>query len=430
MKGLKPNFHFHPHHDGMAVSLDHDFDADMGSRHQFFNQSRWYNGPFMNLTCLDCHARGAWKASFDVKLHLIPFGNRKECKNLVAPGKRSAAALAFHEEHADMRPLVYAYMEAERIGRHRADYLQVQRLRKRGEMDLPMLLDPRHLSCDEDDSTFPVCHEDQLPRELHERSMEEEIGRCNQFERPIRSVGKTLWCFGKWLAGHGKGCEKKWAHDLKEVVHGGLKAYMKGLVKTHLEHVEITLEVVKPIDLRFQVEAASTVGTSFWFDVDLGNQEIALCPKGYPIGGLEDPIFCYNPQLPVDVSYGWFTSFNGGSPTGTVLSSLPVGRKKDEHGNDLINSDGKKEWEKLSHKMTPAKYKGKTWPTPKDQNMGQSNDLSADKEKAEGYKKSSSSTNFFNKLPLPTLDLTPIRIDLSLLLTANINAYVTDHQYQ
>lgn len=248
-------------HDGFNATLHHTFNHDLGARHQFFDKPKWYNGPFLNFSCVNCHARGVWHASFDLQINISPFKNREECKHQKpAERKRSAEAVAFQEQHASIQPLIYARMEAERILRHRSDIKKGHDLRKRGVTLYQM---PEQIECTEDDPTYPVCHEQQMPRAIRERS-DGGIDKCNQFLRPLRAVGKAVSCTFKMITGNEE-CGKKFLQDLDEILHTSLKDYMKLLIKTHLEKAEIILHVEEDIDVSFQLEIAGTVGVSFWF---------------------------------------------------------------------------------------------------------------------------------------------------------------------
>lgn len=426
----------------MKVDLSHKFSygEDWGPRKQFFERPSWYNGPFLNLTCLDCHARGAWHASFDVRINVSPFKNRKGCKNRKPPHrKRSEAGTAFHEKHESAQPFIYAHMESNRIQRHRFYDEKVRELRKRGETHHPVrwvegqkkcivtlqvqdrssqrlstievevkvltrlsMQVLEDLTCTREDPTFPICHDQQLPRALHD-TLAAEIDPCNQFLRPIRAIGKTGYCFLKTMFGHGHACGKQWAADLKDVFDGGLKEYMKELIRTHLEEMEVRLEVEETIDVKFQLEISGVLGMSFWFDVDLATTEFLVCPD--PAGAI--PWVCPNPKPPIAPSFGWFLSIYGGSPTGTSLGSLPVSHEKDKDGND--------KWVSTADKMTPAMD---SW-TQKKREYNKDGDLDA-------AKSEKGSVTFdpaaWNQFPLPTLDLFPMRYALSVSIDMAFNA--------
>lgn len=271
-----------------------------------------------------------------------------------------------------------------------------------------------------------------MPRALQETSPVaiRDIDRCNLFLRPLRAAGKTLVCTLRWIIGKDHGCGKKWVHDLEEVFHGGLKEYMKEFVRAHLTSAEVSLDVVKEIDLRFQLEIAGTVGVSFWFDVDFMGQK-------FFVGPCPDALICDEPLDPVSPSFGWFLSLSGGSPTGTSLSGLPNGEVtgdyetiKDQNGKDVLGDDGKpKIMKDVYNKPIPKKDKDGNPKPPKYGTLGskitpardknKNGAIDAAKDEPGGQKFESPSKN---GLPVPSLDVWPLRVSLSVALQASINA--------
>lgn len=282
----------------------------------------------------------------------------------------------------------------------------MQELRKRG-VAYPS---PQDITCTEEDSTFPVCHEGQMPRALQVTSRgDHEIGPCNAFLHFGSGFKSFAKCAGKsflhWKKGHK--CRHELWHDFKvDIKHP--KTYAKAFVKAHLKELDISFEVFEEIDVRFQLEIAGTVAVSFWFDVDLWTQEFTVCDP-LEIGVTEVPVpfppgACWKPVSPIKPSFGWFFSLDGGSPTGPVpLSGLPAGGEVDSNGKPKA----------IGSKMGSAKTSFK-------------DTYDSKKASFDAMKDSAGSTTVDPAkvpfgIPLPTLDLTPVGISTSLTLEMGFN---------
>lgn len=350
-----------------------------------------YNGPHLSLVCLECHMKGGFAAGFTMKVELNPFHGQKGCDKKNSPRKRSPAATAFLDEHEDIQPLIYAVMEAERIKAHQQVVRKVHKLRKRG-LSLPKLDHPK---CSPEDPTYPVCHEKQIPRALLDADP------CNPLLHPVKAAASGLKCALKSIFSlgiNGKRCRRKAKEAMKEFK--GLKDYAKQFIKAHVSDMEIFFEVVEEIDVKFQLELAGTVALTFWFDLDFLQQEFKVFDgKCTPIP--EAPLFCWQPALPIKPSFGWFFSLDGGSPTGPVpLSGLPSGSKDDKGKHVSIGS-----------KMGSAKS---------------SRDASVDSKKdGPGSVTEDPSGDAMHGLPVPTLDITPVGLSMSLAMEAHMNVYLS-----